>query len=230
MEPHRCTSSSSMVTRESTRSRELGIDNQPFIDELAVRGFDHYPDASSVHGYTNLTLADMFAGEVVGPSDDDPIMNTADWNQEQRFNLRWPEPYYVLTLRSATWLPSAGHIGTAAASPTLRRALLRALGLRYRAARSTCRLHRRLACVAIRTQRSMSCASTDASSVFAHLFSPHPAIPLRRRPGAVLASQLRTVRQLDRVDWHHDGGMDGAHARPARWPQQRSPRHDRPHY
>ena len=47
---------------------ELGIDNQPFIDELAVRGFDHYPEAGSAHGYTNLTLADMFAGEVVGPS------------------------------------------------------------------------------------------------------------------------------------------------------------------
>ncbi|HEX9738732.1 MAG TPA: hypothetical protein VGA91_05820 [Candidatus Limnocylindria bacterium] len=49
----------------------LGIDNGPFVAALEEQGFDHYPNAHSVHGYTHKTLLAMLTGEVVqdGPSD-----------------------------------------------------------------------------------------------------------------------------------------------------------------
>lgn len=153
--------------------RELGIDNQPFIDELEARGFDYYPDASSVHGYTNLTLADMFAGEVVGPSDDDPIMNTADWNQAQRFNLRWPEPYYVLD-------PPVSHVVTIGGSHWYGGGITDfEAGLLGRTVFGTAQRDLLAGFIAdsLRTNQDATLdelASTDASSVFAHLFSPHP--------------------------------------------------------
>ena len=43
---------------------DLGIDNQPFIEELEKRGFDHYPDAYSLHTFTHLTLTAMLTGRV----------------------------------------------------------------------------------------------------------------------------------------------------------------------
>ena len=153
--------------------QELGIDNGPFIDELASRGFDHYPEAASAHGYTNLTLADMFAGEVVGPSDDDPIMNTSDWNQEQRLSLRWSEPYYVLD-------PPVSHVATIGGTHwygggiTDWEASLLARSVFGTALRD---LLAGLIADSVRTNQDATLdelASTNASSVFAHLFSPHP--------------------------------------------------------
>jgi len=44
---------------------DLGIDNQPFIDALEARGFDHYSDATSVHTRTNKTLLAMLTTETV---------------------------------------------------------------------------------------------------------------------------------------------------------------------
>ena len=43
----------------------LGIDNQSFIDALSTRGFDHYPDATSIHTRTNNTLLAMLTTETV---------------------------------------------------------------------------------------------------------------------------------------------------------------------
>lgn len=153
--------------------QELGIDNEPFIDELATRGFDHYPEASSAHGYTNLTLADMFAGEVVGPSDDDPIMNTTEWNQGQRFNLRWPQPYYVLD-------PPVSHAVTIGGSHWYGGGITDfEASLLGRSVFATAQRDLLAGFIAdsLRSNQDATLdelASTDASSVFAHLFSPHP--------------------------------------------------------
>lgn len=38
---------------------EFGIDNSGFIEALETRGFDHYPDAYTLHGSTKETLTDM---------------------------------------------------------------------------------------------------------------------------------------------------------------------------
>ena len=43
----------------------LGIDNRPFVEALEARGFDHYPDASSIHTRTNKTLLAMLTTEDV---------------------------------------------------------------------------------------------------------------------------------------------------------------------
>jgi hypothetical protein len=49
---------------------DLGIDNQSFIDALSARGFDHYPDATSIHTQTNQTLLAMLTSETVS---DEPV-------------------------------------------------------------------------------------------------------------------------------------------------------------
>ena len=207
MELRRCTSSSLMDIPESTRSEKLGIDNEPFIDALAARGFDHYPEAGSAHGYTNLTLADMFAGEVVGPSDDDPIMNTAEWNQEQRFNLRWPAPYYVLDPPLVTWLPSAGHTGTEGASPTGRRPSLGA-----RSSVPCCAIcspaSLRTACEPTKTQRSRNWRRRTKAPSSRTSFSPHPPFLYVEDLPQCWPHSVRTVRQSDREDWHHYRGLE----------------------
>ena len=42
----------------------LGIDNSSFIRELEGRGFDHYADAHSLHGWTQLTLTALLTGQI----------------------------------------------------------------------------------------------------------------------------------------------------------------------
>lgn len=43
---------------------DLGIDNQPFIADLEDRGFDHYPEAHSLHTSTHRTLTAMLTGRI----------------------------------------------------------------------------------------------------------------------------------------------------------------------
>ncbi|MCA1570293.1 MAG: hypothetical protein LC798_08250 [Chloroflexi bacterium] len=43
----------------------MGIDNKPFVEALADRGFDHYPDATSLHTSTHRTLEAMLADSTV---------------------------------------------------------------------------------------------------------------------------------------------------------------------
>lgn len=40
----------------------LGIDVSPFLDDLAGRGFTHYPDAYTTEGWTHHTLTTVFGG------------------------------------------------------------------------------------------------------------------------------------------------------------------------
>jgi hypothetical protein len=44
---------------------DLGIDNSAFVAALEDRGFDHYPDATSVHTNTHRTLLAMLTDETV---------------------------------------------------------------------------------------------------------------------------------------------------------------------
>lgn len=42
----------------------LGIDNRSFVAQLEERGFDHYPDAHSLHTITHRTLTAMLTGNI----------------------------------------------------------------------------------------------------------------------------------------------------------------------
>jgi len=53
--------------------RQLGIDNQPFVDALEARGFDHYPDSHSEHTSTHRTLQAALTDQVVS---NDPVATT----------------------------------------------------------------------------------------------------------------------------------------------------------
>lgn len=48
----------------------LGIDNQAFVNALESRGFDHYPDAHSIHTKTHKTLLALLTDESVN---DEPV-------------------------------------------------------------------------------------------------------------------------------------------------------------
>lgn len=52
--------------RADTLRQDLGIDNGPFIGDLAARGFDTYDDARSARGYTELTLLSLLNGSDAG--------------------------------------------------------------------------------------------------------------------------------------------------------------------
>jgi hypothetical protein len=42
----------------------LGIDISAFVATLEARGFEHYPEATAVHGWTHLTLTALFTGRI----------------------------------------------------------------------------------------------------------------------------------------------------------------------
>ena len=79
---------------------KLGIDNGAFTGELEARGFDHYPDATSVHQWTHRTLQAMIAGSADG------IPDEAGSNAEEqavRAALQLPSGFVVID-------PPASHV------------------------------------------------------------------------------------------------------------------------
>ena len=58
--------------RRDTLLNDMGIDNGPFEEALAARGFDVYDDATTDRRYTDLTLMTLFTGSTEGvPLDTD---------------------------------------------------------------------------------------------------------------------------------------------------------------
>lgn len=74
--------------------RALGISIDPFIGELESRGFDHYPDARSIHSYTYRTLAAMF-----GDSPDEDGWGTVEDRRAARRKLRLPPGFISASKR-----------------------------------------------------------------------------------------------------------------------------------
>jgi hypothetical protein len=152
---------------------QLGYDNRPFIQELVERGFDHYPETTSAHGYTHLTLADMFAGKDTQLPDEQGHPDNPGWQQRQRLELRWPAEYTVFD-------PPLGHVRTvggrhwyAGGITDLEAFLLgrSMLGIVARDATSRFIADSLRDTLARTLERT---AETPATSVFAHVMSPHP--------------------------------------------------------
>jgi len=79
---------------------ELGIDNSAFLEELARRGFDDYPEATSAHRWTHRTLQAMVAGDPARIPDEPG--NASD-EQAIRAALQLPDGWLAID-------PPAGHV------------------------------------------------------------------------------------------------------------------------
>jgi hypothetical protein len=65
--------------RRDTLMNDMGIDNGPFEDALAARGFDVYDDAHTDRRYTDLTLMTLLTGSTDGVPDDTAPASQVQW-------------------------------------------------------------------------------------------------------------------------------------------------------
>ena len=65
--------------RRDTLLNDMGIDNGPFEDELAARGFDVYDDAHTDRRYTDLTLMTLLTGSTDGVPVDTAPAGEVQW-------------------------------------------------------------------------------------------------------------------------------------------------------
>ena len=88
---------------------QLGIDNQPFVDELSERGFDYYPDARSDHENTGLALTSMLTGSPVTRAEWDADMRAirSGWSLPPGFVAIAP-PVGAVTMPNAATIASDG--------------------------------------------------------------------------------------------------------------------------
>ena len=65
--------------RRDTLMNDMGIDNGPFEDALADRGFDVYDDAHTDRRFTDLTLMTLLTGSTEGVPDDTAPASEVQW-------------------------------------------------------------------------------------------------------------------------------------------------------
>lgn len=65
--------------RRDTLMNDMGIDNSPFEEALADRGFDVYDDAHTDRRYTDLTLMTLLTGSTEGVPDDTAPASEVQW-------------------------------------------------------------------------------------------------------------------------------------------------------
>jgi hypothetical protein len=65
--------------RRDTLLNDMGIDNGPFEEALADRGFDVYDDAHTDRRYTDLTLMTLLTGSTDGVPDDTAPASEVQW-------------------------------------------------------------------------------------------------------------------------------------------------------
>lgn len=150
---------------------DLGIDNTAFVDALESRGFDHYADAHSRHGWTQLTLLAMLSNK---ESADNP--SSIEEKRAIRNQLALPLGFVAIQ-------PPAGHVVISNAARIDRGGMNdfeaellgdSALGLLMPD------LGRAVVMDGLRERIDEALdllAATDEDHVFAHLLTPHPPFP-----------------------------------------------------
>ena len=149
---------------------DLGVDNGAFYSALEERGFDIYPTATSVHGWTHRTLQAMLVGSAEGiPDEAGPV----DALRAVRQQLVAPDGWDLLdppnghtTLRGGNHLGPGGinEIETHLLAQSIIGKVLPGLG-------------RQLIADALRSRldRGLEILTTyDGPRMFAHLLTPHP--------------------------------------------------------
>ena len=147
---------------------QFGFDNEPFVEALGRRGFDHYPDAASDFRYTHTTLLSMLTDQVAPDRE-----GTTTERRSIREQLYVPDGYLAIS-------PPVGHVvlnGGPTTDPTvlndfevflLGQSLAGHVGTEWTG---------NLVMEGFRQNLSRGIAaieSSEARRVFAHLMSPHP--------------------------------------------------------
>ena len=142
----------------------FGIDNRPFVQELENRGFDHYPQATSAHGWTELTLTSLLTNR-----DEPDEVGSIEAKRALRARLALPANFVAIA-------PPVGHVEI----PGARR--IDRSGMNdfeaYLLGRSLL-AHASAGIVADGLRAEIAeglfvLASTEETRVFAHILSPHP--------------------------------------------------------
>jgi hypothetical protein len=147
---------------------ELSIDNEPFIEALERRGFDHYPDAESAFRYTHTTLLSMLTDHVAPDRE-----GTSTERRLIRNELYVPDGYMAIS-------PPVGHV-VLNGGPTTDPNVLNDFEVFLLGQSIVGRLTTELAGSIVMEGYRQNLAraieaikTTDAGRVFAHLMSPHP--------------------------------------------------------
>jgi hypothetical protein len=150
---------------------EHGIDNAPFIEQLEARGFDHYPDAHSLHRWTDRTLTALLAGSPEGV----PDVDSRDHERVAVHKaLRVPVGWVAIA-------PPVGHV--VMTGPTLPVASVNdfeafLIGKSLPAMVIPDPLRDWIkADVQRRVSESLAALTRTPGPVFAHLMAPHPPFP-----------------------------------------------------
>jgi hypothetical protein len=182
---------------------EHGIDNAPFIEQLEARGFDHYPDAHSLHRWTDRTLTALLAGSPEGV----PDVDSRDHERVAVHKaLRVPDGWVAIA-------PPVGHVVMTGPTVPLSsvndfEAFLIGKSLPAMVIPDPLREWIR-ADVQRRVSESLTILARTPGPVFAHLMAPHPPFPdgLECWPGCQVF-QNDAARQGITVDewWRRMGG------------------------
>jgi hypothetical protein len=72
--------------------REMGVDISDFIGSMEERGFDYYPSAEAIHGWTHLTLTAMLTGRLMAND-----RGSNETRREVRQTWSLPDDWSVVT-------------------------------------------------------------------------------------------------------------------------------------
>ena len=147
---------------------DIGIDNRHFVAEMERRGFDHYPDATTRTGWTELTLTSMLANPTI-PND----VTTNAEKRELRDSWELPAGYLAIDppLGFAT-IPDVPHLAPVGVTDFEAHLVGQSLvgQLFHREVRA-------MLGVSVRQQHEFAVSAvmtTAAHRVFAHIAAPHP--------------------------------------------------------
>lgn len=157
---------------------EAGIDNGGFVQELEQRGFDHYPEARSETGWTELTLTTMLSDQKV---DTDPTSIA----EKRRLRAEWRLPPGFIAVDpplgfvTIPGVPRVSSIGVTDFEAHL-------LGSSVVGLVAPDWTRRNLG-MSVRAQHEFALAqiaAMDATRVFAHIAAPHPPFVFSTDEGA----------------------------------------------
>jgi len=144
---------------------ELDIDNSHFIEQLQQLGFEHYPEATSLHIHTHRTLTALLAGRI-----EEDVFGTATTRRRLREEWEMPPGFVAISpYVGHVTIPGAIDIGPGGINDF-------EVALLERSAFGSIRWTGDLVLNALRKRVAESfevLSTTEERRVFAHLITPH---------------------------------------------------------
>lgn len=164
---------------------ERGIDVSEFLDALERRGFDHYPDATSQHRWTDLTLAALLAGTTVGIPDE---ATDGAYRRQLHRELAVPEGFVAIGPPVAHVVMRGPRLDIDSVTDFEAHLIGRSMGAAIARDQLLAWI---MGTVDGRVDRTLDRMAEMTGPVFAHVMSPHP--PFRDGPDCWPDCQLFEV-------------------------------------